>query len=213
MVRYAKNRKANATIIGYNNSIMAVKVIHKKGNVDIKDIIGLSKALKRANVTIGVHKKEGQTLNPETQTPVIKYACWNEFGTHHITKHKYKFVRHNKYVVIPEGSDISIPPRPFVRVKNSEELRRALKLWHKRMSHNFWRHVTHSTVNGAVNEMYGEVGRLYLHQMWHILQSSKSPEGDFERNKPLTEFLKGFDHPLIDTGTLFKSLRYKVNKQ
>ena len=70
---------------------MAVKVIRKKGNIDIKDVKGLAKALSSKEVTIGVHKEEGAKLNPETQTPVIKYACWNEFDTHHITKHKYMF--------------------------------------------------------------------------------------------------------------------------
>ena len=112
---------------------MAVKVIRKKGNIDIKDVKGLAKALSSKEVTIGVHKEEGAKLNPETQTPVIKYACWNEFGTHHITKHKYMFVRHGKIAVINEGSDISIPARPFVRVKNSRELRNAIKLWHRKI--------------------------------------------------------------------------------
>ena len=78
------------------------------------------------------------------------------------------------------------------------------------MRNHFWRNMTKSTINGAVNEIYGEVGRLYLHQMWHRLQFSLKY---YKENKPLTEDLKGFNHPLVDTGTLFKSLRYKVNKQ
>lgn len=189
---------------------MAIKVIRKKGNVDIKDVKGLAKALQSHYVTIGVHKEEGQTLNSETQTPVIKYAQWNEFGTTHITKHKYRFVRHGKYVEIPEGADISIPPRPFVRVKNSRELRNAIKLWHRKIKKGFYRDLSHKRANGVAKELLSEVGRLYLHQMWHTLQFSKSPEGNFLENAPLTEYLKGFNHPLIDTGTLFKSLRYKV---
>ena len=192
---------------------MAVQVIRKKGNVDIKDVKGLADALSARQVTIGVHKEEGQTVNPETGTSVIKYACWNEFGTHHVTKHRYKFVRHGKVVVINEGSDISIPARPFVRVKNSAELRNAIKLWHNKIKKRLYKDLSHKSANGAADELLGEVGRLYLHQMWQILQFSKSPEGTFPENAQLTEHLKGFNHPLIDTGTLYQSLRYKVRKK
>lgn len=185
---------------------MTVKVFRKKGNVDIKDVKNLAKALASREVTIGVHKEEGAKLNPETNTPVIKYACWNEFGTNHITKYRYKFVRHGKYVEIPQGSDISIPERHFVRVKNSEELRNAIKLWHRKIKKGLYKNLSHKRSDGVANELLSEVGRLYLHQMWHILQSGK----DLEPNAPLTEYLKGFNHPLVDTGTLFQSLRYKV---
>ena len=73
-----------------------------------------------------------------------------------------------------------------------------------------YKNLKSKTASGTAKELLGEVGRLYLHQMWHILESGKSPEGDFPENAPLTEYLKGFNHPLIDTGTLFQSLRYKV---
>lgn len=187
---------------------MGIKIIRKKGNVDIKDVKNLVKALKERDVTIGVHRAEGQKLNPETQTPVIKYACWNEFGTNHITKHEYNFVRHGQKVVINKGSDISIPPRPFVRVKNSSELRRAIKLWHRKIKFRLYKNLKNSTGGRVANELLGEVGRLYLHQMWHILQFGSN---EHLPNAPLTEYLKGFNHPLVDTGTLFKALRYKVN--
>lgn len=192
--------------MGYNIN-MTVKVFRKKGNVDIKDVKKLAKALKEREVTIGVHKEEGQALNPETQTPVIKYAQWNEFGTEHKAKHNYRFTRHGQEVFIPAGSDIGIPKRPFVRVKNSPELRNAIKLWHRKIKMGLYKNLKYSTGGRVANELLGEVGRLYLHQMWHRLQFSSRY---YPQNKPLTEKLKGFNHPLIDTGTLFQSLRYKV---
>lgn len=167
---------------------MGIKIIRKKGNVDIEDVKSLAKALEERNVTIGVHKEEGQAINSRSETKVIDYACYNEFG----------------------GNKGDNPPaRPFVRIKQSEELRNAIKLWHKKIKNTLYKSIK-GKVALTAKRLYEEVGKLYMHQMWHRLQFSSQ---FYNGNAPRTIEQKGFDHPLVDTMLLFKSLRYKVNKQ
>lgn len=165
---------------------MGVKVIRKKGNVDIKDVKALAKALGERNVTIGVHKEEGQAINTRSETKVIDYACYNEFG-----------------------NGENPPARPFIRIKQSEELRNAIILWHKKIKNTVYKNLK-GKIALTARRLYEEVGNLYLHQMWHRIQFSPQ---FYKGNAPRTIEQKGFDHPLVDTMLLFKSLRYKVNKQ
>lgn len=170
---------------------MSIKVTRKK-NIDVKDVENFAKALAKRNVTIGVHRQEGQSINSESGTKVIDYACYNEFGG---TK---------------EGQPplSNPPPRPFVRVKESRELKSNIK----RETRDVMKVIIHEKYKGNkvkhVNYLLGSIGTLYLNEMIDRINNSPSL---YQGNAPRTIEQKGFDHPLIDTMLLAKSLRYKVN--
>lgn len=165
---------------------MSIKVTRKK-NIDVKDVENFAKALAKRNVTIGVHRQEGQSINSESGTKVIDYACYNEFGGN-------------------EGDNP--PPRPFVRVKESRELKSNIK----RETRDIMKVIIHEKYKGNkvkhVNYLLGSIGMLYLNEMIDRINNSPNL---YQGNAPRTIEQKGYDHPLVDTMLLAKSLRYKVN--
>jgi len=169
---------------------MSIKVTCKKGDVDIKDVKAFAKALAKRNVTAGIHKQEGQQVNSVSGTKVIDYACYNEFG-HGITP----------------------PQRQFVRVKESRELKGDIK----RKTKEVMNVIIHEKYKGnkvqKVNYLLGSIGTLYVNEMLDRINNSPTyfAEVGLGQNAQSTINRKGFDHPLIDTMLLAKSLRYKVN--
>lgn len=171
---------------------MSIKITRKKGDVDIKDVKAFAKTLAKRNVTSGVHKQEGQQVNYYSGTKVIDYACYNEFG----------------------GNKGNNPPaRPFVRVKESRELRNNIK----RETRDIMNVIIHEKYKGnkvtKVNYLLGSIGTLYVNEMIDRINNSPTyfAKVGLGQNAPRTIEQKGFDHPLIDTMLLAKSLRYKVN--
>ena len=59
-----------------------------------------------------------------------------------------------------------------------------------------------------VNYILGSIGTLYLNEMIDRINNSLTL---YQPNAPSTIDKKGFNHPLVDTMLLAKSLRYKVN--
>lgn len=166
---------------------MRIKIERKKGDIDFKDVDAFAKALAKRNVTSGVHKEEGQQVNYYSGTKVIDYACYNEFGGN---------LGNNP------------PPRPFVRVKESRELRNEIK----RETRDCMKVIIHEKYKGnkvsKVNYLLGSIGTLYVNEMIDRINNSPSL---YQGNAPRTIEQKGFDHPLVNTMLLAKSLRYKVN--
>lgn len=178
---------------------MEIIVTCKKGDVDIKDVKSFAKSLAKRSVTIGVHKAEGQETNTISGTKVIDYACYNEFGG-------------NKNITI--GGTISNiannnpPARPFVRVASNEKLRANIKKTSREEFDKIAKNKYKGRKDKLVQTVYGEVGKLYLKAMTDRL-------GDpglypYLMNALSTIRNKGFDHPLIDTGLLGKSLKVKI---
>lgn len=171
---------------------MSIKIERRKGDIDIKDVKAFAKALAKRNVTSGIHKEEGQQVNYYSGTKVIDYACYNEFGG---TKEGH-----------PPLSNP--PPRPFVRVKESGELKYNIK----KETKDIMRVIIHEKYKGnkvsKVNYLLGTIGRLYVNEMIDRINNSPNL---YQGNAENTIRIKGFDHPLVDTMLLAKSLRYKVN--
>ena len=170
---------------------MSIKVTCKK-NIDLKDVENFAKALAKRNVTIGMHRQEGQLFSYYSGTKLIDVACYNEFGG-------------TKY---PDKPLQNPPPRPFVRVKESRELKSNIK----RETRDIMKVIIHEKYKGNkvkhVNYLLGSIGTLYLNEMIDRINNSPSL---YKGNAPSTIEIKGFDHPLIDSMQLAKSLRYKVN--
>lgn len=145
-------------------------------------------------------------------------AKWNEYGTRHKTKHSYSFLKNDIQVNIPQGADISIPARPFIRINLYEETGekikesmeqdlRVLLQFHSRLANN----PTQATFRTMQN-----MGNKAM-----VLQRQKASSGGFEpsvnrtnkdqeTNAPLTVLLKGFNYPLFETGEMISSISSEV---
>jgi hypothetical protein len=178
---------------------MQIIVSRKKGDVDIKDVKNFAKALAKRSVTIGVHKAEGQKTNEISGTKVIDYACYNEFGG-------------NKNITIggttSNIADNNPPARPFVRVASDEQLRDKIKKTSKEEFNKVAKNKYKGKARALVQNIYGEIGKLYLEKMTDRLNDPGLYP--YLMNAQSTIENKGFDHPLIDTGLLGKSLKVKI---
>lgn len=173
---------------------MKIEIKRKKGSVDSKDISAFIKALKKRSVTIGVHKTEGNKVNDISGTKVIDYACYNEFGG-------YK-----KGGVL--NFDNNPPARPFVRFLVDEELKGKLRKKSDEELNKIIANHYKGRKDGLVQTLYGEIGKLYLEKMRNRFDDPNAYP--YLMNAAATIKNKGFDHPLIDTTLLAKSLKIKV---
>lgn len=163
---------------------MRTEIIRKKGDVDIKDIKSFVKLLANRYVTVGVHKAEGSRKNSISGTKVIDYACYNEFG-HEGHPPERSFVRRLAH---------DNEAKQDIKDKQIEEMKKISKAHYKGNKVNL------------INNLYGEIGKVALKRMTFYIENPSTFIGNAER----TVKNKGFDHPLLDTGLLVKSLKAKV---
>ena len=168
----------------------------------MKSMQKMMASFSKVKATVGVHSDKGE-MN-------VKKAIWNEFGTKHISK-GYKFIKNGVEYKIKRGTDIGIPARPFIRLylypqdiyKIEKELLRNLETtlnFHKRLAINPLKSAT------TIVDNLGKVGAEIQREKIKNLNSFKS-------NAPLTQEIKGFDHPLYDTGELLASIDSKIERR
>lgn len=167
-----------------------------------KSVQSLVDNLGKVKASVGVHSDKGEHN--------VKKALWNEFGTKHISK-GVSFFKDGVELRIRKGTDISIPARPFLRlylypkdileiekefVKNLDVMLR----FHKRLAESPLKSAT------SIMDNVGRVGA--------ELQKEKIKNGNsFKPNAPFTQLIKGFDHPLYDTGELLASIDSKIERR
>ena len=168
----------------------------------MKSMQKMMESFSKVKATVGVHSDKGE-MN-------VKKALWNEFGTKHISR-GYKFIKNGVEYKIKRGTDIGIPARPFIRLylypqdiyKIEKELAKNLDTilrFHKRLSKNPLKSATNIVDN------LGKVGAEIQREKIKNLNSFKS-------NALLTQEIKGFDHPLYDTGELLASIDSKIERR
>jgi len=162
-----------------------------------------------------------------------KKALWNEYGTHNIAKTNLlitedglkpigNFVSYEDLMednVIEEGSDLSIPARPFIRQnlypENCNKLAKALEMKLEQQL-KFGSMVK---PDNATKETLKFLGESVV-----VLQRQKASTGGFdissnntgkdqEHNTELTQRLKGYDKPLFETGSMIRALNSKVERR
>ena len=194
-------RKWTLINLGYNINMDVKK--HNENLVNyMKSMQKMMAGFSKVKATVGVHSDKGE-MN-------VKKAIWNEFGTKHISK-GYKFIKNGVEYKIKRGTDIGIPARPFIRLylypqdiyKIEKELLRNLETtlnFHKRLGNNPLKSAT------SIVDNLGKVGAEIQREKIKNLNSFKS-------NAPLTQEIKGFDHPLYDTGELLASIDSKIERR
>ena len=166
--------------------------------------------------TVGVHSDKGEN---------VKKAIWNEFGTHHILKYDsipvenqgllplssatYQSLSYEN-VIANKSADISIPARPFVRLylypasvlKIEREFQKnfdTMIRFHKRLNNSM--HAASSTLDN--------VGRVAKEEMKNKIKNGNT----YKPNSAITKMIKGFDHPLYNTGEMLNAIDNKVERR
>lgn len=127
---------------------------------------------------------EGQNYGPENNyLPIAQVADWNESGT-----------------TGGQKNGRGIPSRPFIRTL------------FKGLKRNFafqgmMRKNLKAVLDGQMtwNSFYGHSGRFIKQRLKDTIKKWTLP-----RNAPATIANKGFNDPLVETGTMWKSIRTKV---
>ena len=162
-----------------------IKVIRKKGDVDIKNLKLFNKHLSNFSVTVGVHKEEGQKTNFWTGTKVIDYACYNEFG-HEGKPPERSFVRR-----VTKDKDVL----DDIKKTGLNEFKK-ISRWHYK-----------DKGGELTKKLYSKIGTVVLKQMQYYFDDSKNI---FLENAESTIKRKHTDYPLIDTGLLASSIKAKI---
>ena len=174
---------------------------------------------------VGVHASAGEEN--------VKKAIWNEYGTNRAkdnTKLKYNSVaimgeglkpinsqNRESGLFVGKGSDISIPPRPFVRLFLYPDL--VDKLAKDTMDYINVVLSKKKIRSNDARETYKRMGITGVDLMRSKMEyknfdkSSNHTHKDQEHNSPITQYIKGKDTPLFDTGELYDAVDYKVRKR
>lgn len=177
----------------------------KKG---LKQFIRKLMMLNMYNVTVGIHKNEGRrraNTRTNSKSNIAKVASILEAGADYIQSKTIVIKGDNleKYI-IPEGTHIHIPSRLFLSIHKISEAFNSLKTFCNGIVQEF---VLRNRSVGSAKTFWEQLGREAQRQQKLQITGSYT-----ERNSTLTELIKGFNHPLFDTGKLLESIKYKVNK-
>ena len=169
---------------------------------------------------VGIHSDAG--------TENVKKAIWNEFGTNHKLKYNSVAIQgeglkpinasnRDSGIFVGKGSDISIPARPFVRLFLYPDLVDKLTkdtidfinvvLTKKKIKSNDARETYKRMGITGVDLMRSKM------EYKNFDKSANRTHKDQEHNSPITQYIKGKDTPLFDTGELYDAVDYKVRKR
>ena len=191
-----------------------------KKTMDFYDsVLDYFEELNKMQAKVGVHSDAGEEN--------VKKAIWNEFGTKHTLKYNSVAImgeglkpinsqNRGSGLFVGKGSDISIPPRPFVRLFLYPDL--VDKLVKDTVDYIDVVLTKSKIKKDDARKTYERVGATGLDLMRSKMeyrrfnQSENRTNKDQEHNSPITQYIKGKDTPLFDTGELYDAMVYKVGK-
>lgn len=176
------------------------KPLIKQTEIDMgwKDIVKETKKLNNKSVEIGLFGSGGA---PDSN--VAARGAVNEFGAHiKVTEKMRGFLAAAYGVFLKESTKfIDIPARPFTRTgfdNNKNKLQRAIKKWFNDL------------VSGSMSaaKLLNNVGVIHTDQLKKTLRRRKL----WKPNSELTIKIKKKSAPLINTGEMMNSIKYKIGK-
>ena len=166
--------------------------------------------LGKVKATVGVHAEDSKKDKYGVTT--VQKAIWNEFGVEEWTaKRDYDFIKKGKQYFVSKGQKFKIPARPFVRLyihPNSVKIIQQELNRNMRTMLNFHGRLT-QPLKAATTTM-DNVGRKAKEEMKNLIKKG-SPL--YAPNSPFTVQIKGFDHPLYETGDLLNSIDSKLERR
>lgn len=188
--------------------------------IKLEDLEKYFKSLEVNVVTVGVHKDAGQDN--------VNKMVWNEFGTNHKLKYNsvaipnvgLKPMNENNADMgdhVKKGADISIPARPVVRMYLYPKMVETIS-WNYRNDIDIEKNSKLKNPEQSAEKVQrhiGEVGATLQRQK--ISTRNFAPVDtkgkDINNNSRLTQKIKGYNQPYIDSGELLSKIDYKVQRK
>ena len=159
------------------------------------------KNLEKHSVTVGIHREDGKEVIGKNNFTLIKNACIQEFGNTQIVEksRRFKSPYTGKWFYLKAGTEITIPPRVFVRIFTEKGLQ-------KKLTEELKEIIQQNRFKEAkqVYKQIGDFARLKMKS--RFLDNSIKP-----RNAKMTVEYKGSNDPLYITGKLASSIKSEVH--
>lgn len=136
---------------------------------------------------------------------IITIARNNEFG-YSFTPKKTRIIkgRTGKLMKLKAGKKYNIPKRPaFRRSAEGKYLKEIQTKVSKRVLGLF---TAGQSKSGSVNKAWKDIGKIAK----EVIKDSYKDSENLTKNSPITQTLKGFNHPLTETGQVYDAITYKV---
>ena len=103
-------------------------ISYKKQDISTDALKKFFKGLDKHFVTVGIHKAEGALQIGKDNFTMIKNACIQEFGTTYTVEksRRFKSPYTGKWFYLKAGTEITIPPRVFIRIFTDKRLQKEL---------------------------------------------------------------------------------------
>lgn len=183
-----------------NNQVCTIE--YKKGDITTKAAKAFYKNLEKHFVTVGIHREEGAKQVGNNGYTLIQNACNQEFGsTQTVEKtRRFKSPYTGKWFYIKKGTQLNIPPRPFVRVLNKKKEKQAL-------TEAFKNQVNVNIKSGTAENVYDGIGFIAEWDMKDRITGHKIKP----KNSEMTKEYKGSNTPLYLKGDLYSGIRRRVH--
>lgn len=165
--------------------------------------------LGKVKATVGVHAEDSTTDKYGVTT--VKKAIWNEFGVEQWTAPRdYDFIKNGIQYFVIKGQKFKIPARPFVRLYLHPK---SILVIEREFAKNFdvmlrFHNRLTQPLKAATTTM-DNVGRKAKDEMKNLIKNGST----YKKNSAFTIEIKGFDHPLYETGDLLNSIDSKIERR
>ena len=199
-----------------------ITVTKNKNGMSLKNLKKYFLTLHATDITVGIHADAGKDN--------VNKMKWNEFGTNHklkydsvaiqnvglkpLSSNTAQFVVEDFSNLVEKGVDISIPARPVVRMYLYPEILREINI-EQQLAINRAKKEGLKNPQASAEKTQRKVGEECV-----MLQREKMAKGNFapidnkgkdqNNNSPLTQYIKGFNHPYFKTGELISKINYKI---
>ena len=177
------------------------KIEYKKQDVSTPALKKFFQNLDKHFVTVGIHRAEGAEQIGKDGFTLIKNACIQEFGNTQIVEksRRFKSPYTGKWFYLKAGTEITIPPRVFIRIFTEKRLQNKLTLELKQIIQQN----AYKDAKGVYKNL-GDYARLTMKS--RFLDKSIKP-----KNAKMTVEYKGSNDPLYLTGRMASAIKSEVH--
>lgn len=176
-------------------------ISYKKQDISTEALKKFFKSLDKHFVTVGIHKQDGSQVIGKNNFTLIKNACIQEFGTTYTVEQsrRFKSPYTGKWFYLKAGTEITIPPRVFIRIFTERKLQKELTSELKQ--------IIQQNVYKKPEEVYKQLGDYArLRMKGRFIGNEIKP-----KNAKMTVEYKGSNSPLYLTGRMASSIKSEVH--
>ena len=160
------------------------------------------------SVEVGIFGSDASKIvNRETGITMARLAYIHEYGTSYIAKHDLVFTLVNrsgeqKTIIIPKGHKVTIPPRSFLRSAFADNTGKITQKVDRMLDEII------ISGNSSITPLLDNLG-----EFLKGLVIKRIATGQFKPLNELQIWFKQSEKPLVDTGDLVRSIKYRIGKK